>query len=107
MLLYFAHLSIGFINSNLGVSYDDKATFQQKIDFANARGLNGLFIWAVDMDDASFSALRAVTGKDIIPTVSESQTLGNWNVNDCWITPCGTGCQIGWVKMVEALFMRD
>jgi hypothetical protein len=80
---------------------DDKTTFQQKIDFANARGLNGLLIWSVDMDDSSFTALKAVSGKDLTPTIAQSDTLGQWSRNECWITPCGTGCQEGWTKMVR------
>lgn len=47
------------------VSFDDKTTFQQKIDFANERDLRGLLIWAIDQDDDSLTALKAVTGKDI------------------------------------------
>lgn len=80
---------------------DDKTTFQQKIDFANARGLNGLLIWSVDMDDSSFTALKAVSGKDLTPTIAQSDTLGQWSRNQCWITPCGTDCQQGWTKMVR------
>jgi hypothetical protein len=86
--------------ANLTECTDDKTTFQQKIDFANARGLNGLLIWAIDQDDDSFTALKAVTGKDLAPTVAESDTLGQWSSNSCWVTPCGTGCQEGWVTMV-------
>jgi chitinase len=47
------------------VSYDDKTTFEQKIEFANDRGLRGLLIWAIDQDDDSLTSLNAVTGKDI------------------------------------------
>ncbi|KAJ6007241.1 hypothetical protein N7540_011217 [Penicillium herquei] len=86
---------------NNWVSFDDKTTFQQKIDFANANGLNGLFIWAIDMDDSSFTALKAVTGTDLEPTVGPSETIGNWNVNDCFTTPCGVDCAEGFKTMTE------
>lgn len=56
------------------ISYDDKTTFQQKIDFANEQGLGGLLIWAIDQDDDSFNALEAVTGKDIASTTALSTT---------------------------------
>lgn len=55
------------------------------------------------MDDSTFTALKAVTGTDLAPTIAESQTLYNWNVNDCWITPCGGQCQDGFVKLVNEL----
>lgn len=34
--------------SDQGVSYDDKQSWQAKIDYANSLGLRGLFIWAID-----------------------------------------------------------
>jgi chitinase len=33
------------------ISFDDTRTFQKKIDLANSRGLSGLLIWAVDLDN--------------------------------------------------------
>ncbi|KAK8103189.1 glycoside hydrolase family 18 protein [Apiospora sp. TS-2023a] len=83
------------------VSYDDKTTFQQKIDFANQRGLKGLLIWAVDQDDDSLTALKAVTGKDIMARTAMSKTYGEWNVGDCYITECGDKCLAHWVNMFE------
>ena len=68
-------------NRNSWVSYDDKTTFQQKINFANERGLSGLLLWAVDMDDAHFTALKSVTGKDLVPKIGESSTLGYFNTD--------------------------
>ncbi|KAK3902649.1 hypothetical protein C8A05DRAFT_15315 [Staphylotrichum tortipilum] len=89
------------------VSYDDHTTFQQNIDFANSRGLRGLFIWAIDQDTDDFAALKAITGTDITPSIDESDTLGGWNANQCWITPCGTGCQEGFIKLVRLNLDKD
>lgn len=98
---YDADAAVNYLiyNQTSWVSYDDRTTFQRKIDFANNRGLRGLFIWAIDQDTDDFAALKAVTGKDIAPSIKESDTLGNWDVSQCWITPCGTDCQQGFVKM--------
>ncbi|RSL86747.1 hypothetical protein CDV31_016357 [Fusarium ambrosium] len=41
------------------VSYDDKDTIKQKIEFANALGLGGLLIWAIDLDNTRLDALAA------------------------------------------------
>jgi chitinase len=97
-----AHMAQLTKSCRLGVSYDDRRTFQQKIEFANKRGLHGLFIWAIDQDDDGFNALKGITGQDITPYIQESKTLGFWDPNKCWITPCGTSCQEGWSKMVSA-----
>ncbi|KAH6655547.1 hypothetical protein BKA67DRAFT_240673 [Truncatella angustata] len=94
-------------NQNQWISYDNKETFQQKIEFANQRGIHGIFIWAIDQDDDYFNALKAVTGKDIAPTVAESDTLGYWDVNKCYITHCGDTCLVGWTKMTGLNEDRD
>lgn len=86
---------------NLWVSYDDKTTWQQKIDYANEVGLKGLFIWAVDQDDISLSALKAVTGKDITPSPKQSSTLGFWEPSMCIITECSKPCSNGYSKMTS------
>ena len=44
------------------VSYDDAVTIAAKVAYANKMGLAGLMIWAVDLDDAKQTALKAVTG---------------------------------------------
>ena len=85
-----------------GVSFDDKTTFQQKIDFANQNGLNGLFIWAIDLDDSTYTALKAVTGRDLTPSVGESSTLGYFNVDKCFITACGSDCPDGFTTLVSS-----
>ncbi len=47
-------------DQNQWVSYDDVNTLKAKIDYANKNGLQGIFIWAVDLDDDRHSALDAV-----------------------------------------------
>ncbi|KAI3272712.1 CAZyme family GH18 [Penicillium roqueforti] len=82
------------------ISFDDKTTFQQKIDFANARGLNGLFIWAIDLDDDNFTALKSVTGTDLTPIVRESSTLSYFNIDKCYNSRCGIDCVEGFTALV-------
>ncbi|KAF2137101.1 glycoside hydrolase family 18 protein [Aplosporella prunicola CBS 121167] len=43
------------------VSYDDKRTFQKKVDFASSMGLGGLMVWAVDLDNTARDALKAIS----------------------------------------------
>ncbi|KAK6216415.1 hypothetical protein LQW54_003619 [Pestalotiopsis sp. IQ-011] len=81
------------------VSYDDKTTFEQKIDFANKRGLRGLLIWAIDQDDDNLTGLKAVTGQDI--------AYGDWNVNDCYITDCQDTCEAGWTTLFQLNLDRN
>ncbi|KAG9952210.1 glycoside hydrolase family 18 protein, partial [Aureobasidium melanogenum] len=88
-------------NRNSWVSYDDKTTFQQKINFANERGLSGLLLWAVDMDDAHFTALKSVTGKDLVPKIGESSTLGYFNTDKCFITNCKGSCPDGFTSLTS------
>lgn len=78
----------------LGVSYDDKTTYQQKVEFANARGLGGLMIWAIDQDDERYTALESVLGKDIDPGVDLSPTKDSdrFSLSLCMYTKCGGVC---------------
>lgn len=79
-------------DSDNWISYDDSTTFQQKVDFANERGLAGLMVWAVDQDDDGFNALQALTGKNVDSLVSESDTLGQFDLSRCYYTDCGGEC---------------
>ncbi|GIZ44487.1 hypothetical protein CKM354_000768400 [Cercospora kikuchii] len=47
------------------VSYDDKDTFKQKIDWANSIGLGGALIWASDQDDDRYSAHTGLVGRAV------------------------------------------
>jgi len=50
---------VNWFNSDQ-VSYDDKDTFQQKIEYANSQGLGGLLIWAIDLDTPNLDAMQAL-----------------------------------------------
>ncbi|PNP44197.1 hypothetical protein THARTR1_11088 [Trichoderma harzianum] len=79
-------------DSNNWISYDDSTTFQQKVDFANQRGLAGLMIWAVDQDDDGFNALQGLTNKNVDSVIPESDVMGDFDISRCYITDCGGEC---------------
>ncbi|KAJ6111424.1 hypothetical protein N7523_007485 [Penicillium sp. IBT 18751x] len=54
------------IQSRPMISYDDKDTFKQKIDWAYDIGFGGSLIWASDLDDYSWTAHKALTENDDI-----------------------------------------
>ncbi|SPJ91021.1 uncharacterized protein FTOL_13423 [Fusarium torulosum] len=91
---------------NNWISYDDERTFQDKIDFANKRGLNGVMMWAIDLDDSKHSALSAITGKKNLPpgvvalemnveTRSEEAGYSSDDSSQCRVTDCGGVCSDG------------
>ncbi len=47
-------------NRDQWLSYDDEETIKDKVNFASAQGLRGLFIWAIDQDDDDHTALNAI-----------------------------------------------
>lgn len=53
-------------DDNQWVSYDDKTTFKQKVDWANEIGLGGAMIWASDlgMNDCSQYTMQTNTSTD-------------------------------------------
>ncbi|KAJ5964997.1 uncharacterized protein N7479_004873 [Penicillium vulpinum] len=55
-------------NDDQWISYDDKTTFKQKIDWANDVGLGGAMVWASDLDDDKYSAHTGLVGRSIIST---------------------------------------
>jgi len=88
---------------NNWISYDDKKSFERKIEFANDRGLGGLMIWAIDLDDGKHSALAAVTGNDIsvnndpLKATSKAKTVAHStdDPSKCRVTDCGSMCNQG------------
>lgn len=56
-------------DDNQWVSYDDKTTFKQKVDWANEIGLGGAMIWAFDlgMNDCSQCTMQTNTRTDYKP----------------------------------------
>lgn len=92
---------------NNWISYDDARTFQDKIDFANERGLSGIMIWAIDLDDPQHTALGALTGNggledsdDVGFTItngfaySDASGIGHStdDASKCRITDCNGFC---------------
>lgn len=59
-------------DGNSWISYDDATTFKLKIDYANNKGLGGLMVWAIDLDDASLDALSAISDSAYINSSSSS-----------------------------------
>ncbi|KAK9423441.1 putative cytochrome p450 protein [Seiridium unicorne] len=47
------------------VSYDDADAFGDKLAWANAIGIGGSLIWAVDTDDDNFPAMSALLGEEV------------------------------------------
>ncbi|CAI7624461.1 unnamed protein product [Penicillium pancosmium] len=83
------------------VSFDDAISFRAKIDLANKYGLGGLLIWAIDQDDDYYHALRGVVGKDVVPLPTASKSYGAFDLEECYITPCGIGCATGDSEMTK------
>ncbi|KAF5557753.1 glycosyl hydrolase family 18 [Fusarium napiforme] len=92
---------------NNWISYDDERTFKDKIDFANKRGLNGLMMWAIDLDDSRRSALNAITGRKnflegntafgvgLSTKKSEEAGYSSDDSTQCRVTGCGGACSEG------------
>ncbi|KAF3913832.1 Chitotriosidase-1 [Orbilia brochopaga] len=88
------------------ISYDDKATYEAKVDFGNKRGLNGMLIWAVDQDDRKWTAMKAVTGKHEL-TTNEFQNVPESDLlpKDCYVTGlCGTACAAGYLAITDKIY---
>ncbi|UKZ47181.1 hypothetical protein TrVGV298_001395 [Trichoderma virens] len=89
-------------NRDQWVSYDDKETFAQNIEYANSVGLGGVMVWSVDQDDMHFNALRGLLGKDISGitrnSVISTSVAGSWasqNGQHCTQTDCLSDSDIG------------
>ncbi|KAM0814064.1 putative chitinase [Seiridium cardinale] len=94
-------------DSNHWISYDDSATFQQKVDFANERGLAGLMVWAIDQDDDGFNALKALTHKDIDPQFDEDSLIDDFDISKCEYMDCNDECLSGWKEMTRLNLDQD
>ncbi|SPJ79175.1 related to chitinase [Fusarium torulosum] len=88
------------------VSYDDKDTIQQKIEFANALGLGGLLIWAIDLDNQRLDALAAVLHPKGFSAHKDRSTKNPWvelGEGHCTVNDCGTtGCKSGWIEVDQS-----
>ncbi|KAL9030617.1 MAG: hypothetical protein Q9196_001284 [Gyalolechia fulgens] len=87
------------------VSYDDKDTFKQKIEFANKLGLGGLLIWAIDQDTDDLQALQAVLApKSVKAFAKQAQDADFWKDStaaDCYVSDCGKGCKSGFAPITH------
>lgn len=80
------------------VSYDSVKTIKDKVDYANDKGLLGLFIWALDLDNDQYDALGAVLAtRGGLGTFAAQNGVGpsdstNWQPADgfCHLSECGT-----------------
>ncbi|KAI1281725.1 carbohydrate-binding module family 18 [Xylaria sp. FL0933] len=96
-------------DKNQWVSYDDVDTLKAKIDYANKNGLQGIFIWAVDQDDDTHSALAAVLDsvgglgyfdkQNGVGLYGPGVNTTEWRpaTGTCYMGACGTnpGCPVG------------
>ncbi|RSL95244.1 hypothetical protein CDV31_013975 [Fusarium ambrosium] len=84
---------------NSWISFDDERTFGEKIEFANKRGLGGLMIWAIDLDDSKNTALSALTGRAWSSLTEDTcyWTKGTGGAK----TDCAGKCDPGEVKVMS------
>ncbi|KAF1988220.1 glycoside hydrolase family 18 protein [Aulographum hederae CBS 113979] len=89
---------------NNWISFDNEKSFQAKIAYAEKLGLDGLMIWAIDLDDAKHSALAALTGNPVdtvdytpLAVVRPDTTTGasTDDPSKCRITDCDGHCTPG------------
>jgi chitinase len=57
------------------VSFDDKDTMKQKVQWANSVGLGGALIWASDLDDDKYSAHSNLLGREVKSTAQLHDTI--------------------------------
>ena len=86
------------------VSFDDQETFQQKIKWANANGIGGLSIWALDQDTDDLQALQALlypgTLNAFYDNTTSSSAYEELNPGQCRLTDCNAaGCSVGEVSV--------
>jgi chitinase len=83
------------------VSYDDEDTFRQRIEYANATGLGGVAIWAIDLDTHYFQALQGLLG-------ASNKTLNSFrdqNVNaNYWQDSPGGQCKPSFLHPASAFW---
>ncbi|RDW83598.1 glycoside hydrolase family 18 protein [Aspergillus mulundensis] len=63
-------------NNDQWISYDDKETFEQKVEWANSVGFSGSLIWASDQDTYDFDAHKGLTGKEDLGSSENPRVLG-------------------------------
>lgn len=91
---------------NSWVSYDDKDTFQQKVEYANNQGLGGLLIWAIDQDTSELDALQGLIYPKTLnafvdDTVNDYEYWQSSSEGVCRLTDCGNKCVAGEVLITS------
>ena len=92
---------------NNWISYDDKVTYQAKIDFANKKGLGGLMVWAIDQDNTAHDALNAISNLDASDLLQFDEDGGasvahsTDDASTCKVTGCGETCEKGYTAMTR------
>ncbi|KAJ5608926.1 glycoside hydrolase family 18 protein [Penicillium herquei] len=84
-------------DDNQWVSYDNNDTLKLKMDYASSKCLGGVMIWAASTDDASGSAIKALTGVSARATLTEA-ALFKWpgaTAAQCVWGECDAGCPSG------------
>ncbi|OAA37536.1 symbiotic chitinase [Beauveria brongniartii RCEF 3172] len=57
------------------ISFDDADTFKQKVEWADKIGFSGSLIWASDLDDYTWSAHKALLGREVASNNDMSDPL--------------------------------
>lgn len=83
-------------DKNQWVSYDDKDTFGQKIEWANNVGFGGALIWAADTDDDKFSAMSGFLDKKVahVEVISTALEANAVNIAQTYNALSGKGCSL-------------
>lgn len=89
-------------NGNSWISYDDETTFKLKIDYANGKGLAGLMVWAVDLDNANLNALKAISDADYIDSDSSSSPVDLTKIFPSEMIPSSKASKYGLVNIGSA-----
>ncbi|KAJ6484663.1 hypothetical protein C8R45DRAFT_1214695 [Mycena sanguinolenta] len=69
------------------VSYDDQQTLAMKLQYANSICLGGTFVWSLDQDDNSYTALSALWSD-----VTANNASFSFGGDQCTYTGCGLSC---------------
>ncbi|KAH8899991.1 glycoside hydrolase [Thozetella sp. PMI_491] len=95
-------------DSNQWVSYDDKDTFKQKVDFANSRCLGGMMVWAVDQVDQNadngFGGSAGASGLGVTGSQqsdADQATADNVASKTCYTAGCGESCKDGTFQVAQ------
>jgi hypothetical protein len=83
-------------DKNQWISYDDKDTFEQKIEWANSVGFGGALIWASDTDDDKFSAMSGLMGKQVahVDTSDEALEANSISIAQTHNALAGKDCEL-------------